>query len=391
MAFVLMLMLTNAMRYLLSLILRCIGTQAVVKDYSYTPTVSVLMPAYNEGEEAYATIESISKSDYPREKFEVIAVDDCSVDDSHAWLLKAQTDFPMVTVLQNEHNSGKAETVLNALAVSTADIIITVDSDCVFASDTMRELVACLADPRIGAVGGRIGVKNVNSNILTRAQTFTYYVTFHVMKTVESWTRTVACISGCLFAIRREIYLKAEPRIRERNWFGIPVNEGEDRYLTTQVLLQGYGTYLNTNAQCWTTVPDTFPQLFKQQLRWRRGALRDFFMTMGNLTHNFRVIHLNGVFAKTIPPITLLAAIVLLAAIPFMSPLFWLVPVGVALHGAAECILSCLIKKYNPEQTVKVPGSLIVASAWLYVNVILTILALCTLHSSAWGTREKTK
>jgi hyaluronan synthase len=42
------------------------------------------MPCYNEGKTVYETIASISQSDYPREKFEVIAVDDCSKDDSHA-------------------------------------------------------------------------------------------------------------------------------------------------------------------------------------------------------------------------------------------------------------------------------------------------------------------
>lgn len=388
-ALVTALLVLSGSRYLLAAMLKCNGWEKVVKkDYSYLPTVSVLMPCYNEGKTVYETIASISKSSYPREKFEVIAVDDCSKDDSYGWMLKAQADFSHVTVLHNEHNSGKADTVLNALRSSQSEIVITIDSDCIFAKNTMQELVACLADSTIGAVGGRVGVKNVNTNVLTRAQTFTYYMTFHVLKTIESWTKTVACISGCLFAIRRELYLNAEDNIRRRNWLGVHVNEGEDRYLTHQVLLQGYGTYINSEAQCWTTVPDTFGQLFKQQLRWRRGALRDFFMTMRRLPLHFRVLHINGVLAMTLTPITLLAAVGLMLIAPFYSPVFWLLPVGLIIHSAAELVLSRVIRKYNPEQTIHVPGSLVAASVWTYVSCLLTILALCTLGSSAWGTRE---
>ena len=278
--------------------------------------------------------------------------------------------------------------VLNALHHSSSEIIISIDSDCTFAANTISELVACLADPTVGAVGGCVGVKNVNTNILTQAQTLTYYSTFHIMKAIESWTKTVICISGCLFAIRREVYLKAEPQIRDRNWFGIAINEGEDRFLTHQVLLQGYGTYLNTDAQCWTTVPDSFSQLFKQQLRWRRGALRDFFTTVRSLPLQFSTIHINGVLAMTLPIITLLLSVALLCMMPALSPLFWLVPTSMFLQGAAECVLSYFISKYNPEQKVAMSGSLILASGWMYINVILTLLALCTLHSGAWGTRD---
>jgi cellulose synthase/poly-beta-1,6-N-acetylglucosamine synthase-like glycosyltransferase len=64
----------------------------------YQPTVSVLMPCFNEGKTVYETIESISKSNYPAEKFEVIAQDDCSVDDSYEWMLKAQRDFTNIRI-----------------------------------------------------------------------------------------------------------------------------------------------------------------------------------------------------------------------------------------------------------------------------------------------------
>src|ERR1035437_2028314 len=76
-------LLISVVKYLMGLILRISFPIAKIrKDYSWQPTVSVLLPCYNEGETVYKSIESISKCNYPNDSFEVIAQDDCSVDDS---------------------------------------------------------------------------------------------------------------------------------------------------------------------------------------------------------------------------------------------------------------------------------------------------------------------
>src|SRR5579863_3704361 len=227
-------LLISVVKYLMGILLKFAFPSAKArKDYSYEPTVSVLMPCFNEGKTVYETIESISKSNYPNDKFEVIAQDDCSVDDSYDWMLRAQRDFTNIRVRtgRNEVNSGKARSVCNAMALSKAEIIISIDSDCIFHPDAIRELTACFAEPRIGSVGGRVGVRNAAENAITAIQAIVYYTAFQLYKIPENWTRSVCCISGCLFAIRRELLQEIEPTIRARNWFGVPVNQGEDRFL----------------------------------------------------------------------------------------------------------------------------------------------------------------
>src|SRR5580658_7247153 len=73
-------LLISVIKYVMGIILKLSfpGTK-IQKDYTYEPTVSVLMPCFNEGKTVYETIESISKCNYPNVKFEVIAKDDCSV------------------------------------------------------------------------------------------------------------------------------------------------------------------------------------------------------------------------------------------------------------------------------------------------------------------------
>src|ERR1035437_1875129 len=163
-------LLISAVKYLMGIILKfSFASTRAQKDYTYQPWVSVLMPCFNEGKTVYETIESISKSNYPNQRFEVIAQDDCSVDDSYEWMIKAQRDFANIQIRlgRNAVNCGKARSVCNALQDSTAELIISIDSDCIFHPDAIRELAACFSEPKIGSVGGRVGVRNPNDNTIT--------------------------------------------------------------------------------------------------------------------------------------------------------------------------------------------------------------------------------
>src|SRR3954468_16994823 len=116
----------------------------VKQDFSMEPTVSILLPCYNEGSGVYDSIRSILECDYPHDRFEVIATDDCSRDDSFEWMQKASEDYPgRVKARQNHHNMGKSRTLIGASKESTSEIIIVIDSDCLFAKDTIRQLVSC--------------------------------------------------------------------------------------------------------------------------------------------------------------------------------------------------------------------------------------------------------
>jgi hyaluronan synthase len=386
-------LLISVVKYTLALILKWSVPKAVVKkDYNYQPTVSVLMPCFNEGKTVYETIESISRSNYPNEKFEVIAQDDCSVDDSYEWMLKAQRDFTNIRVRvgQNTVNSGKARSVCNALQLSAAEMVISIDSDCIFHPDAIRELAACFSEPKIGSVGGRVGVRNPNESVITAIQTFIYYAAFQVYKVPENWTRSVGCISGCLFAIRRELLLEIEPKIRSRHWFGIPVNQGEDRFLTHQTLLRGYGTYINNDALCWTTVPSTLPNLFKQQLRWRRSIIRDLFYTLRTLPEHVWKLHPNTVLTLVLTPLGALLGLLVALTMLSGNPMEWAGPAPLMLYLGLAAVLGWVIRKYSAREAVNNPLAFGAYLAWSIVSsLFITTLALCTLDSKDWGTRTK--
>jgi hyaluronan synthase len=386
-------LLITLVKYLMGIVLKLSfpGTK-IEKDYKYEPAVSVLMPCFNEGKTVYETIESISKSNYPAEKFEVIAQDDCSVDDSYEWMLKAQRDFTNIRVRvgRNSVNSGKARTVCNALGHSNAEIIISIDSDCIFHPNAIKELTSCFKEPKVGSVGGRVGVRNAGENVITSIQAIVYYSAFQLYKIPENWTRSVCCISGCLFAIRRELLLEIEPAIRSRNWFGIPVNQGEDRFLTHQTLLRGYGTYIDNDALCWTTVPNTLSVLFKQQLRWRRSIVRDFFFTLKTLPQHVWKLHPNTVLTLVLTPLGALIGFMVVVTALSSDPLAWAGPLPLVTALGVGAVLTWVIKKYSAREAITHPLAFGAYVGWTIVSsLFLTPLALCTMDSADWGTRTK--
>lgn len=368
------------------------------KDYSYQPKVSVLLPVYNEGAHVLDTIRSILAAEWPHDKLEIVAVDDCSGDDSYQYLLQAQAESPdRVRVSKNPVNSGKHVTLTSALKEASGDIIICIDSDCIFDEQVIKELVSCFCDPKVGAVGGHIGITNVNENVFTMCQALVYFMSFQVGKMVQNVQGKLFCISGCLFAVRREIFMEVEEEVRNRNWFGIKVRDGEDRYMTHAILMRGWKTIINPSAVCWTAAPAKMDQLFSQQLRWRRSGLRDLFWTLARLPEHFRILGPRALLTALLPELfTVLWALFILTAVPVFG-------VAQAIESVATAfLLFCSVfmvaaLAYNHyikdiakgSEKITYPLLAGMAGAWFIMDSLLvTLLALCTFDVGAWGTRE---
>ena len=117
------------------------------------PPVSVIVPAYNEEAAIAATIASLLDTDYPG-TVEVIVVDHGSLDRT-AEIVDSIT-LPSVQLIRKAHG-GEPGALDTGIAVARAEILVLVDARTVFQRDTIRRLVAPLADPHAGTVGGTVG------------------------------------------------------------------------------------------------------------------------------------------------------------------------------------------------------------------------------------------
>jgi hyaluronan synthase len=370
----------------------------VKRDYAYEPSVSVVMSCFNEGESVYNTIKSMRLSDYPIEKLTIYVFDDCSHDDSFYWIQKASQDFINVFAYKNKKNQGKAHSVLDAVAVSTGEIIVGVDSDCIFEPNAIKELVSCFTEPKIAAVGGRVGVSNSNVNWLTRFQTLTYAVSFLVIKSSENIFRKIQCLSGPLVAIRRECFNEIKDQIANRSFFGVKITNGEDRALTQMLLLRGYNTYLNIDALCSTNVPTTIAQYAKQQLRWRRSATGQFCQMVYCLP---QMIINNGVLASifSLFPVFVLLIwnIIIITAWLSGKVIATLMAIVLCHFTIGPCVVLFFYffashSDYSDLKGVSLFDLLIcrlIGAFWYPVSsIIITLFAFFTLDDGGWVTRE---
>lgn len=368
----------------------------VKRNYDYQPTVSVMMSCFNEGEAVYHTIKSLRASNYPVNKMEILAFDDCSKDDTYDWIQKAANDFPNVIARKNKNNQGKAHTVLDAAAIANGEIIVGVDSDCIFDPNAILELMACFTEPKIAAVGGRVGVSNPNDSYLSRCQTVFYALSFMLIKSSENIFRKVQCLSGPLVAIRKECFNEVREEIANRTFLGVKIMNGEDRALTQMLLRKGYNTYVNNDSLCWTTVPTKFPEYAKQQLRWRRSAVGQWLEAIYRLP---QMIKNNGILSAGLglmPIFVMLSWNMLIINVWLSGHLlivmgkiilfhFLLAPfIGVAYNFFARKFF----KRDALDSTLHLVYSLMVASLWFpYSGLIITLFASFTLDDGGWVTR----
>lgn len=241
------------------------------------PALTVVLPAYNEGQAVFATAASVLASDYPPERLRIIAVDDGSRDDTHRHLLCAREHFPgRMEVIRFPENRGKRQALYAGFQRADTPIVITVDSDTVVAPDAVRELVAPLVlRPRLGAVTGRIRILNRGANLLTRMLDVNFAMAFDFTRAVESTFASVFCTSGAFSAYRASSLRRVQDDWLRQTFLGRPCSYGEDRSLANFILRLGQDTGFQRTAVARTRVPETFGRILKMLTRWARSNIRE--------------------------------------------------------------------------------------------------------------------
>jgi hyaluronan synthase len=247
------------------------------RDAGITPSIAIVVPAYNEGEAVARTIHSCLALDYPAEKLEIVVVNDGSTDDTWDQMLRAAARYPRgrVQCVDLGRNMGKRAAMAAGIRATSAEILVFVDSDSMPAPQAVRKLVQGFADPKVGAISGLTYVRNAEANLLTRMQAARYYVSFQLLKSAESVLGAVTCCSGCFAAYRRVAVAPLLDAWEKQRFLGVECTYGDDRALTNRVIKSGWTTRYDAQAEAWTDAPDRYPKFFRQQLRWKKSWSRE--------------------------------------------------------------------------------------------------------------------
>ncbi len=237
---------------------------------SKLPFVSVVLAAYNEEKVIRRTLCELRRSDYPPERFEVIAVNDGSRDSTSAVLHEYAREWSRLRVV-DQNNGGKSSAINNGInhACSESTVIVTMDADTLFRTSTIRMLarhfVTTKRGTRVGAVAGHVKVGN-RCNILTAWQSLEYISGICVTRMAERVLGAISIVPGACSAWSRDA-------LQEIGGF-CDDTMAEDCDATLALQRRGFMILQENNAIADTEAPETIRALAKQRKRWTYGNIQ---------------------------------------------------------------------------------------------------------------------
>lgn len=237
-----------------------------LKDY---PFVSVMVPAHNEAVVIRKTVQSLLDLDYPKDRYEIIVINDNSSDNSHDILTGMQDDNPDRNLIVISTDSiiggkGKSNSLNIGFEKSTGEILAIYDADNTPEKKALKYLVQTLIkDDELGAVIGKFRCRNKSRNLLTKFINIET-LTFQWMAQAGRWQLLNLCtIPGTNFVIRRSI-------IEEMGgWDTKAITE--DTEISFRMYRMGYKIKFMPLAVTWEQEPQTIKVWIKQRTRWAKG------------------------------------------------------------------------------------------------------------------------
>ena len=238
-----------------------------VKDYTFQPGVSIIVPTFNEERSIKKRIENLLSLNYPKDKYDIIIVDSGSKDSTvqivNDFLIKNKEKTPVIQLVTEEERKGKASAINFGKKFSKQDIILVTDANCIFDPDVLKEMMPNFKDPRVGAVGGRYFVLDP-SNSITESTQF-YWDLEYIMRIGED-----AIDSACLF--------HGEINAWRKNLIHTDVRLiSEDLDMAIRIRKKGYKIKYEPDAAVYEPAPATARDQIKQRKRTSIGTIQAIF------------------------------------------------------------------------------------------------------------------
>lgn len=190
------------------------------------PTVSIVLPTYNESGIVERKLDDVCSLDYPMEKVELVVVD--SSDDETPELIEeyfADREHPELELIRETERRGLAPALNDAYAAANNEMIVKTDCDSLVGDDALREAAANLADPSVAAVTG------TNADVLGGSEVEAGYrgVQAHV-QTLESHLDSTLIFHGPFSAFENDAIRPIDPNsLADDTELALKIRRGGDR------------------------------------------------------------------------------------------------------------------------------------------------------------------
>lgn len=240
------------------------------------PTVAIAVPCYNEEAGVAATLRSLLALEYPKDKLEILVVDDGSTDNTLSALREFESDA-RVRIFSKE-NGGKHTAMNFALKQTGAEFIGCLDADSVVEKDALKHIVRVFENAKIAAVTPGIHVREPKT-LLQHMQ--------HVEYRLSIFTRFMFAALGSVFITPGPFSFFRTNVVRELGSWRY-AHSTEDMEMALRMQVAGHLIANAPKAVVHTSTPRTIRELFRQRVRWTYGWLRnavDYRHMIGNSSY----------------------------------------------------------------------------------------------------------
>jgi len=228
------------------------------------PSVSIIVPAYNEEKVIADAVRSHLGIDYP--DFEVVVVDDGSSDQTAEKAREVAAEDALGRVkVHRIPNGGKGNALNFGIREARGEFLLCVDADSRLDPDSLRYAVRHMRDPRVGAVAGNVKVLN-RHKILTGLQALEYIVGQNLMRRIFGLFGCVGIVPGPFGLFRREAL--------EEVGYYTDDTFAEDCDLSLRLIAARWRIVDEINSVVRTEAPEKLLPFIKQRYRWTRGVLQ---------------------------------------------------------------------------------------------------------------------
>lgn len=242
-----------------------------------TPTVTLLISAFNEEHTIGPKLENTLSLDYPKDKLQIIVISDASTDGTDE-IVRSFHDRG-VTLLRMPSRGGKTAGLNAALAVASGDVVVFSDANILYQPDTLRNLVRGFADPSVGCVTGDSRYLEEKQSAAD-AQENAYWGYERMIRSWESRVGSTVGGDGAIFAIRRHLYTPLPPEA---------IN---DLVIPLQIVAKGYRAIYEPTAVGYEPAAGDFRKEFRRKRRIVNRSWRGV-MSVADVLKPWRV----GLFA----------------------------------------------------------------------------------------------
>ncbi|OGZ65459.1 MAG: hypothetical protein A2822_01265 [Candidatus Staskawiczbacteria bacterium RIFCSPHIGHO2_01_FULL_41_41] len=233
------------------------------------PFFSTIVPAYNEEKSIRGTLQSLVNLEYPPEKMEIIVVNDGSTDQTKEIVERFIQQHPQrKIILLNQRNKGKASAMNNGLSIVKGKFFACLDADSFVSSNALQVMLPLFEDDEnVAAVCPMIKVKKPQS-VLEKVQWYEYIINmFH---------RFLNAKLNCLHVTPGPFSVYRADVIRKIGGFDEETIT-EDLEIAIRLQKNHYKIMHTFEAIVETFAPVTWKALFRQRVRWYKGATDNTF------------------------------------------------------------------------------------------------------------------